>query len=61
LATRWISKMRSEPPWHRGPRRPWLHIDEAGGLAAELDAAVRQRFVTDTHLQTRIVRRGRKA
>ena len=37
------------------------HIDEAGGLAAELDAAVRQRFVSDADLQARIVPRGRKA
>ncbi|MBV9154180.1 MAG: FCD domain-containing protein [Alphaproteobacteria bacterium] len=37
------------------------HIDEAGGLAAELDAAVRQRFVSDADLQARILPRGRKA
>lgn len=37
------------------------HIDEAGGLAAELDAVVRQCFVSDADLQARIVPRGRKA
>lgn len=37
------------------------HIDEAGGLAAELAAAVRQRFVSDADLQTRIFPRGRTA
>jgi hypothetical protein len=37
------------------------HIDEAGGLAAELDAAVRQRFVSDGDLQARILPRGREA
>jgi len=37
------------------------HIDEAGGLAAELDAAVRQRFVSDADLQPRIVPQGRNA
>jgi DNA-binding FadR family transcriptional regulator len=30
------------------------HIDEAGRIVAELDAAVRQRFVTDADLQARI-------
>jgi DNA-binding FadR family transcriptional regulator len=30
------------------------HIDEAGRIVAELDAAVRQRFVTDADLQVRI-------
>jgi len=33
------------------------HIDEAGGFVAELDAAVRQRFVTDSDLQARITPR----
>jgi GntR family transcriptional regulator, transcriptional repressor for pyruvate dehydrogenase complex len=33
------------------------HIDEAGRLVAELDAAVRQRFVTDSDLQARITPR----
>jgi GntR family transcriptional repressor for pyruvate dehydrogenase complex len=37
------------------------HIDEAGGLAAELDAAVRQRFVSDADLQARIAPRRRGA
>jgi DNA-binding FadR family transcriptional regulator len=37
------------------------HIDEAGSIVATLDAAVRQRFVTDTELQGRIdPRRQRK-
>jgi GntR family transcriptional repressor for pyruvate dehydrogenase complex len=35
------------------------HIDEAGRHAAELDAAVRQRFVTDADLHTRITPRER--
>jgi GntR family transcriptional regulator, transcriptional repressor for pyruvate dehydrogenase complex len=37
------------------------HIDEAGGLAAELDAAVRQRFVRDADLQARILPPRREA
>jgi GntR family transcriptional repressor for pyruvate dehydrogenase complex len=37
------------------------HIDEAGGLAAELDAAVRQRFVSDADLRAHIVPQRRKA
>jgi hypothetical protein len=37
------------------------HIDEAGGLAAELAAAVRQRFVRDADLQARILPPGREA
>jgi GntR family transcriptional repressor for pyruvate dehydrogenase complex len=37
------------------------HIDEAGALAAELAAAVRQRFVSDADLQARILPRGRTA
>jgi GntR family transcriptional regulator, transcriptional repressor for pyruvate dehydrogenase complex len=37
------------------------HIDEAGSLVAELAAAVRRRFVSDSDLQTRILPRGRKA
>lgn len=37
------------------------HIDEAGGLAAELAAAVRQRFVSDADLRAPIVPRGRRA
>jgi len=36
------------------------HMDEAAGLAAELDAAMRQGFVSDADLQRRIVPRGRK-
>jgi DNA-binding FadR family transcriptional regulator len=36
------------------------HIDEAGDLAAELDAALRQGFVSDADLQPRIVPPGRK-
>jgi DNA-binding FadR family transcriptional regulator len=36
------------------------HIDEAGGLAAELDAAMRRRFVSDADLQPRIVPPWRK-
>ena len=36
------------------------HIDEAAGLAAELDAAVRQGFVSDADLQPRIVLPGGK-
>lgn len=36
------------------------HIDEAGGLAAELDAAMRRGFVSDADLQPRIVPPGRK-
>ena len=36
------------------------HIDEAGGLAAELDAAVRQGFVSDADLQPRIIPPGRR-
>jgi GntR family transcriptional repressor for pyruvate dehydrogenase complex len=36
------------------------HIDEAGSLAAELDAAVRQRFVSDADLRARIVLREGK-
>ena len=36
------------------------HIDEAGDLAAELDAAQRQGFVSDADLQPRIVPPGRK-
>ena len=36
------------------------HIDEAGSLAAELDAAVRQRFVSDADLRARIVPREGK-
>ena len=37
------------------------HIDEAGALAAELAAAVRQRFVSDADLQARNLPRGRTA
>ncbi len=37
------------------------HIDEAAGLAAELDAAMRQGFVSDADLQPRIRAQGRKA
>jgi len=37
------------------------HIDEAAGLAAELDAAVRQGFVSDADLQPRVEAQGRKA
>jgi hypothetical protein len=37
------------------------HIDEAGGLAAGLDAAVRQSFVRDAGLQARILPPGREA
>ena len=36
------------------------HIDEAGCLAAELDAAMRRGFVSDADLQPRIVPPGRK-
>jgi hypothetical protein len=36
------------------------HIDEAGALAAELAAAMRQGFVSDADLQPRILPRGRK-
>jgi GntR family transcriptional repressor for pyruvate dehydrogenase complex len=36
------------------------HIDEAGRLAAELSAAVRQRFVSDADLRARIVPREGK-
>jgi GntR family transcriptional regulator, transcriptional repressor for pyruvate dehydrogenase complex len=36
------------------------HIDEAAGLAAELDAAVRQGFVSDAELQPHIMPPGRK-
>ena len=36
------------------------HIDEAAGLAAELDAAVRQGFVSDADLQPRIMLPGSK-
>jgi GntR family transcriptional regulator, transcriptional repressor for pyruvate dehydrogenase complex len=36
------------------------HIDEAAGLAAELDAAVRQGFVSDADLQPRIMLPRRK-
>jgi GntR family transcriptional regulator, transcriptional repressor for pyruvate dehydrogenase complex len=36
------------------------HIDEAAGLAAELDAAVRQGFVNDADLQPRFTAQGRK-
>jgi hypothetical protein len=55
-----VTTVVERPRWVEGPTIV-DHIDEAGGLAAELDAAVRQRFVTDTHLQPRIVPRGRKA
>jgi hypothetical protein len=37
------------------------HIDEAGGLAAGLDAAVRQSFVRDAGLQARILPPRREA
>jgi hypothetical protein len=37
------------------------HIDEAGGLAAGLDAAVRQSFVRDAGPQGRILPPGREA
>ena len=37
------------------------HIDEAGGLAAELAATVHQRFVSDDDLRAHIVPQGRKA
>jgi GntR family transcriptional regulator, transcriptional repressor for pyruvate dehydrogenase complex len=37
------------------------HIDEAGGLAAELDAAMRRGFVSDADLQPRIVPPERKS
>ena len=36
------------------------HIDEAGRVVAELKAAVRQRFVTDSDLQARITPREKK-
>jgi GntR family transcriptional repressor for pyruvate dehydrogenase complex len=36
------------------------HVDEAAGLAAELDAALRQGFVSDADLQRRVVPPGRK-
>ena len=35
------------------------HIDEAGGIVTDLAAAVRQRFVTDSDLQTRITPRAK--
>jgi hypothetical protein len=37
------------------------HIDEAGGLAAVLDAAVRQRFVEDADLRAHILPPGPEA
>jgi len=36
------------------------HIDEAGGLAADLDAAMRRGFVSDADLQPRIIPPGSK-
>jgi hypothetical protein len=58
------SRLTAVYSWRRDAnevRRLMLdHIDEAGDLAAELDAALRQGFVSDADLQPRIVPPGRK-